>query len=1252
MTKKRMRGFTADGFVRVQRTVLRRVVGDRLQALLRGDFYVRNRLGEDDYEPIIREVEALHVPAAAGRDSSSLAHPPSSSSARGNSNGRGGEEGGDAGGHASSQPGANGAVPPRRGPPPQSPPTPDPQTFTPKLETFIQLIAASIMIDASMRGENAGESDTRFIKKKKKLLAKTLQGPKLGDFRGEVLRFDRIQRGEEFSEEEIVESEESKTSSSEEESDSDKEDLGAAAAASKKKKLEKHSSQPQQQQEQQQPLASSSSNAHPPPSHQPQSASEGGESSSEEDEGADSTVSDSAVSSSLNSRSNSTLDGFSTSAASSKHQKKKDKKKRLKKERKRIRKEERRRLKKERKRREKEERKRKKRKMEKDKKLDRSKAKKKRKVEHHRDNNGENASNSADDESSDGNAAVDDSMDHSHSSGHDDGGQDESAHTSTANYDGDEPQIYEVASKEDFDRYKAALLSRVPNDVKSRFREGGFSRWGKDWLPVLELGPFDVEPGPVRDMWLEMFDNTQENGRDMTRLVFWYGVKFEDRGQAYSFVPGNKITPYEKGQGLGYCKIPKKIQKKVEKKQRLTKTEEQIKRGLKEIEADMLRDTNERAAWMMQFKEDYELAEQEAAKEEADQKLRSDSVGEMEVDDDGKQVEEEEEIVAPVPPKKRKRGRPKKEETIAAEAAGVQTKRKPGRPKKVVDAPPPEEDEGGAIKVKKKGPGRPRKSDKEKAERAAEKTKAKAAASAIAVAEKKQGKESTAKKWLVVDDEDQESEIETDKDEGDRDYEDDADSDDGIDVAMDNDDDDDSDAVETSKSSDEKHKTSKSKKKSKKKSKSSMSHMTEEEKAIERRSKAAEYREKKARERAEAQGIEYVKGRVGRKSTATVLSEEQMKFSKCEEVFCPLMDQLTEAKDDTANVKGVLKCINLIMERVELLTPPFLREYPLGMLVKTVRKSFESTHPEVKDQCKRLTTEMKRVYTEKEKKIPDGFEPVKNTSSNQQGEALGLLAEAPASAVTESAKSEKAAVVTENVAPTIEDAVVVKSEKVAPKPVNVQILIEPSIPKRNSEMSLSEPMTRKIPKITSSECLPDSAVKTDQQQSQQPKQKKTFSIKGMFDKPKPPSRPKIVAPAPSRIVSGQPSPKPKSLPSWVTGPAMKMEVFHEQHTKERTFGLEFLVDAASLATSTRSKRFDPISVSQSFELAIFAETKLRGRNWQQYWEKVHDVVAMLSPGRNKRNAILQGIINGNYQEPSELVKLSRREIQSLNRLKT
>merc|ERR1712238_168034 len=85
------------------------------------------------------------------------------------------------------------------------------------------------------------------------------------------------------------------------------------------------------------------------------------------------------------------------------------------------------------------------------------------------------------------------------------------------NLDHDVPEeapIYDLATKANLEKYKKNLLSRVPKKVKSRFREGGFSRWGKDWLPVLELGPFDVEPGPVRDMWLEMFDNTRENGRE------------------------------------------------------------------------------------------------------------------------------------------------------------------------------------------------------------------------------------------------------------------------------------------------------------------------------------------------------------------------------------------------------------------------------------------------------------------------------------------------------------------------------------------------------------------------------------------------------------------------------------------------------------------------------------------------------------------------------------------------------------------
>jgi hypothetical protein len=72
---------------------------------------------------------------------------------------------------------------------------------------------------------------------------------------------------------------------------------------------------------------------------------------------------------------------------------------------------------------------------------------------------------------------------------------------------------YELATKREFEKYRSEWLGRIPGDVKSRFREGGFSKWGKDWLPVCELGPFDVEPGPVREMCLEMFRNVSLSGQ-------------------------------------------------------------------------------------------------------------------------------------------------------------------------------------------------------------------------------------------------------------------------------------------------------------------------------------------------------------------------------------------------------------------------------------------------------------------------------------------------------------------------------------------------------------------------------------------------------------------------------------------------------------------------------------------------------------------------------------------------------------------
>mmetsp|Transcript_1803 Transcript_1803/g.3872 ORF Transcript_1803/g.3872 Transcript_1803/m.3872 type:complete len:610 (+) Transcript_1803:92-1921(+) len=195
-----------------------------------------------------------------------------------------------------------------------------------------------------------------------------------------------------------------------------------------------------------------------------------------------------------------------------------------------------------------------------------------------------------------------------------------------ANSDGgDKSMCLHLATKEDFEKYRDELLGRVPQSVESRFREGGFCKWGGNWLPVLELGPFDVEPGPVRDKWLKMFENSQERGREMTRLIYWYGVKYEERGQAYSFVKGTQLINYEDGKQKGCCELPKSIQNRIAMGQKVSRKEDRLKCGLMEIEADMKRDKSERGAqWMMHFKEDYEIVEEESGYEEAESKLKFD----------------------------------------------------------------------------------------------------------------------------------------------------------------------------------------------------------------------------------------------------------------------------------------------------------------------------------------------------------------------------------------------------------------------------------------------------------------------------------------------------------------------------------------------------------------------------------------------------------------------------------------------------
>lgn len=141
--------------IHIKHEVLQRVVSDNLDSLLQGDFYRRIHLGAESYDPILNEVKNFSL----DNEDCSLSL------------------------LAVGQPLQQQT---------QS------QLFSEELENFIQIVAASIMIDACTTGENAEEFNQRSIKKKKMLLVKTLKGPKFLDFRKAVLLFDQRIRGDEM----------------------------------------------------------------------------------------------------------------------------------------------------------------------------------------------------------------------------------------------------------------------------------------------------------------------------------------------------------------------------------------------------------------------------------------------------------------------------------------------------------------------------------------------------------------------------------------------------------------------------------------------------------------------------------------------------------------------------------------------------------------------------------------------------------------------------------------------------------------------------------------------------------------------------------------------------------------------------------------------------------------------------------------------------------------------------------------------
>lgn len=68
-----------------------------------------------------------------------------------------------------------------------------------------------------------------------------------------------------------------------------------------------------------------------------------------------------------------------------------------------------------------------------------------------------------------------------------------------------------LAKMEAFEKEKKEILDSLPDEVKARFGQQYFSKWGKNILPCVVMSPFDIPPSLARDQWLKMYEKVRGN---------------------------------------------------------------------------------------------------------------------------------------------------------------------------------------------------------------------------------------------------------------------------------------------------------------------------------------------------------------------------------------------------------------------------------------------------------------------------------------------------------------------------------------------------------------------------------------------------------------------------------------------------------------------------------------------------------------------------------------------------------------------
>jgi len=757
-------------------------------------------------------------------------------------------------------------------------------------------------------------------------------------------------------------------------------------------------------------------------------------------------------------------------------------------------------------------------------------------------------------------------------------------------------------AKKDFERHRDDILAHIPKNVKEGFREIGFTKWGKTFLPVIQLSPFDVEPGKVRDQWMTMFENCRAKKRPMTVLIFWYGVTWENRSEAYSFVPKNKVHSYQEGVSKGYNILPPKIQKKKQSGKILSSIEEQHLSGLSQVEEELKRPKEDRIKWMTQFSEEYEDLSGDYASDE-------DNLLEEEI------IEKEPETKPKKQLKKKLKKSKAKEENdpasmdigdnqkVADSTAGSVPKKKRGRKKKA-------ENDSVAVDIEDKqsiaeAPVVPETKKKKTKKKKKEKEGADPPPMDVEDSQKAADNNVISEDQKTITDRDNiefkaaiEDDVISDVDKDDENFSENNDSDQDLGA----------------------------KPKKKRKMKENADGVPPKKKGkLKKKGGTADEQEKATLKK----GRESAKKKNKRKSESEVdpYEQEQQIFEKCENIFVPLMRSLEKA-NESGNIDDVRNHLEGLRDNLHIISPPFIREYALGQLVKDTKKA-HAGDVGIKRLCKELSGNMKTIYHEKDSSVPINFTPKKKKikmDADENGEAP----------ITQETVKE------EEELQQLEPAI--KEEQVTSQDSSNELddkLSETKILEQKLKVEEVERISKPVPEQVAQTPKAEQVAQTPKAEPAKPRRQNFSLSKLMYEKPK--QTPTTREKRPAQELSSTVRHTPKiQAPSWLTKQVITGDI--SPHKEERAFAMEYFLDCAGHFSSPR---VDGDAIARALEMAVYEwSEKYSVGDWssEKYWEKVHDVVGAIV-GKNSTGSIVQQIINGDFATAYDVVCLSRKVLR-------